>query len=180
MTTAIVFDTETTGLLRPLGNKLSSQPKIIEICCIKIDEDMEIIDTFECFINPKEEISNEITKITGITTDDTKNAKTFEQIYSGLAEFFLGTEILVAHNLPFDRSLLSFELERMDKLRNFPWPIHHICTIQKSLKLEGYRLSLSKLYKIATGKDHTDAHRARGDVLATIDCFKYLAEEEML
>lgn len=180
MTNAIVFDTETTGLPKPLGNKLEDQPKIIEICCVKLDDNLEVIDSYETLINPEQEIEPKITQITGITNDDLKGQRTFKEVYAELAEFFLGVDILVAHNLPFDRSLLSFELERLDKLRNFPWPIHHICTVQKSMKIEGYRLNLGKLYHIATGKEFVDAHRARADVDALCECFRYLIEQKLV
>jgi len=180
MTTAIVFDTETTGLTKPEGTPLGQQPQIIEICCIKLDDDLNEIDSYETFINPGKPIDDEITSITGITNEDVCNAPKFEEIYADLAGFFLGTEILVAHNLPFDRNLLSYELRRMDKLRNFPWPIHHMCTINKAQKLFGYRIKLGDLYKEATGKDHAKAHRARGDVEATIECFTWLANKGVL
>lgn len=180
MTTAIVFDTETTGLTKPLGTPLAKQPQIIEICAIKLNDNLEEIACYETFVNPGKQLDPEITRITGIQDKDVMNAPKFEEIYPGLASFFLGTDILVAHNLPFDRSLLTFELERLEKLRNFPWPIQHICTVNKSMKLEGYRQSLANLYKIATGKEHVKAHRARGDVEATIECFKYLIERNMV
>lgn len=45
---AIVFDTETTGLLKPESAPLSEQPQIIEFAGIKVDFDtLEEIDRLE-------------------------------------------------------------------------------------------------------------------------------------
>lgn len=171
-----VFDTETTGLLKPEASPLDEQPRIIELYGVKIDEEFNMIDEFEVLLNPGAPLDPIITKITGLTDDDLKDAPTFVDIYDDLADFLLGTEEMVAHNLAFDRDMLKHELMRMDKMLNFPWPKNHICTVEQSINIKGYRLKLEQLHQIAVGQGFESAHRAKNDVFALVRCFHYLRE----
>lgn len=174
----LLFDTETTGLLNPSANDVSKQPYIIEICAMKFTDDMELVETYESFIKPPIPISNEITKITKITNEMVKDAPTFSRAYSDIAKSFLGAHTLVAHNLGFDRSMLANELVRIDRLIQFPWPMKHVCTVQSSMSYEGRRINLTKLHKLATGKETIEgAHRAKTDVLALVEGYKFLVKE---
>ena len=60
----ILFDTETTGLLKPSANSVDDQPEIIEMYACAIDEDYNLIREFESFFKPNFPITDEITKIT--------------------------------------------------------------------------------------------------------------------
>lgn len=174
----VFYDTETTGLLKPAANDIKHQPHIIEICVMKFDDDMNHLETFESFIKPPMAISDEITKITKITNEDLKDAPNFASIYPALCDIFLGSRRMVAHNLGFDRSMLANELVRIDRLIRFPWAIEHVCTVERSMSYEGRRLNLTKLHKLATGKETIEgAHRAKTDVLALVEGYKFLLRE---
>lgn len=174
----VFYDTETTGLLVPAANDISKQPHIIEICAMKFTDDMELVDEYSSFIKPPFPISEEITKITKITNEMLKDAPTFAGAYQDIASLFLGAGTMVAHNLGFDRSMLANELVRIDRLIQFPWPMKHVCTVERSMSYEGRRLNLTKLHKMATGKEQIDgAHRAKTDVLALIEGYKFLVKE---
>jgi len=174
----VIYDTETTGLLAPAANDISKQPYIIEICAMKFTNDMELVDEYSSLIKPPIPISDEITKITKISNDMLKDAPSFADVYADIANLFLGASAMVAHNLGFDRSMLANELVRIDRLIQFPWPMRHICTVERSMSYEGRRLNLTKLHKLATGKEQIDgAHRAKTDVLALVKCFEFLRKE---
>lgn len=174
----VFYDTETTGLLKPAANDIKQQPHIIEICVMKFDDDMNHLETFESFIKPPMPISDEITKITKITNEDLKDAPSFAAVYNDIASIFLGARRMVAHNLGFDRSMLANELIRIDRLIRFPWAIEHVCTVERSMSYEGRRLNLTKLHKLATGKETIEgAHRAKTDVLALVEGYKFLLRE---
>ena len=130
----IVFDLETTGLPKAEGSDLDMQPRIIEFGAIKVDDNLEEVDRLEFFCNPGHELDPQIIKITNITDDMLKDKKPFIAHYKDLCEFFIGQREIVAHNLPFDRKVLRFELERVDKLTKFPWPIEHICSSEIFMK----------------------------------------------
>lgn len=176
MKTTILFDTETTGLLVPEINELAAQPYIVDFYAVKIDEDFNILGEIETYVKPPISIPAELTKIHGVSNDTVKDAPTFSELYPKLAEFFLGVDTLVGHNVSYDRSMVANELLRCGKLLNFPWPINHICTVEMSLWIEQRRMNLSNLHAHCTGKPHADAHRAKSDVFALVRCYHWLLE----
>lgn len=177
----IALDTETTGLARPSATELHLQPFMTEICAIKFDNNFVVQDTFLTFVRPPVPIPDEVIKITGITNDMLANAPSFPMIYDDLCNFFLGEKVMFAHNCAFDQSIIKFELQRMAREFNFPWPPHQICTVEASYPIKNKRLKLGQLYEIATGKPEIKgAHRAEADVLAMIECIKFLMENQFI
>lgn len=175
--TIILFDTETTGLLKPDANELKAQPEITEIYASKTN-DLNDWTHLHLLLKPSMPVSAEITRITGITNELLKNKPSFAECYQEIAEFFHGCDEMVAHNLAFDRSMLANELLRIDKVLNFPWPIKHTCTVEKSMHIEQRRLTLTKLHQYATGQSEMlGAHRASGDVEALVKCYIWLKED---
>ena len=171
----IFLDLETTGLLKPFSNDLQNQPEIIEICAIKMDSSFEEIDCLEDLLKPSIPITEIITKINGVSNEMVENKKTFPLMYDKLVDFFLGEEIVVAHNCSFDMGVLQCELTRIAKEFNFPWPPKRVCTVEKTFHIKNRRLKLQELYEMATGKSEIiNAHRARSDVEALIECYKWL------
>ena len=168
----IIFDTETTGLIKPSANDVKDQPYITEIYCLKIDSEGKIIGEFESLVRPPVSLNAEVQRITGLTDDMLKNAPTFAEIVHALSMFFLGTQRVVAHNLAFDKSMLGNELVRVNKLINFPWPIEHICTVEKSMHYEQRRLNLTRLHEyLFNGQGFPNAHRAKNDVMPLYNCY---------
>lgn len=175
-----VYDTETTGLLKPNAVDVKEQPYIAEFYGVTIDEDFQIVKEVETFIKPPIPLSDEITKITGITNEMVANAPTFADVYPELCNLYEGSRCLVAHNASFDVSMLANELIRIDKLIHFPWPQHHICTIERTHHIKGFRLNLQKLHEHLFGKGFKDAHRAKVDVFALVRCFHKLVEDGII
>ena len=146
--TTILFDTETTGLLQPSINELKAQPYIVEFYAVKIDDDFNVLGEFESYIKPPIPIPPEVSKIHGIDDAKVNRCPAFSDLASDLCNFFVGVDTLVAHNLPYDRSMLANELLRCDMLLKFPWPANHVCTVEKSMWIEQRRMNLSKLHEI--------------------------------
>lgn len=174
------FDTETTGLLRPELSELHLQPSLIEIYVCKFDEDFKVYDEFESYVKPLLPIPEVITKITGIDDSMVKHAPSFIEIYDDLCDFFLGEETIFGHNASFDIDIVANELRRVDKLLHFPWPKNHLCTVELSQPINNKRMKLGDLYKLITGKEIQNAHRAKGDVLAMVECLPWLKENGFL
>lgn len=175
----LTFDTETTGLLRPGATELWLQPFIIEIYISKLDDNFKIIDEFETFLKPPVPVSEEITKITGITNDMIAGAPQFIEIYDGLCDFFKGEETIIAHNCTFDINMLVNELKRHNLDHKFPWPKNQICTVEASECIDNKRQSLEKLCALA-GIRYEKGHRAKNDVLMMNQCIKWLKEQELI
>jgi DNA polymerase-3 subunit alpha (Gram-positive type) len=181
----LLFDTETTGLLKPKASPLSSQPEIIEIYALKVQEDVVdgkrtflVLGELESFIKPSKPLPAEIPKITGITDSMLEGAPSFAQLQPKITEFFFGAHRIVAHNLAFDRGMLVNELSRLDKQFHFPWAPSHICTVEKSMKYEQRRLNLTRLHEELFGEGFPGAHRAKNDVLPLYRCYKKMVELE--
>lgn len=178
--TTVIFDTETTGLIKPDECDINAQPSIIEIYLLKLDDNLVKIDDFETLIKPPVPITEEITRITRIDNNDVRNSPSFIKIFDSLAKFMTGVDTLVAHNLAFDRAMLANELVRINKILRFPWPREHICTVEKTMHIEQRRLTLTNLHKNLFGEAFEDAHRAKSDVDALYRCYKELITTRMI
>lgn len=178
---AILFDNETSGLDLPGNAPLADQPNIIEFAGIKVNwKTLEEVERLEFMCKPPAPISDVITNITGIRNSDLADKKPFVAHFSDLQKFYFGTGRMIAHNVGFDRNMLSYEIRRLGKMREFPWPMEHICTVERSYDIEGKRLKQGDLYYKATGKELKGAHRAMADVEGLYEIVKYLRKEGKL
>lgn len=171
MDNIIIFDTETTGLLKPIPTNIKFQPFITEFYACKIDKNLNFVDELETMIKPPIPISEEITKITGISDETVKNAPPFLLCYEKIYNFFKDANYVVGHNVEFDINVLHYELMRHDFDKKFCYPMNHICTIEKSYHYQNKRLKLQQLHEYLFGKQFDSAHRAKYDVMATVRCF---------
>jgi DNA polymerase III epsilon subunit family exonuclease len=94
----VAIDTETTGLS-------AVKHKIIEIAAVKFNSG-KVIDTFSTLIDPRSRIPSKITDITGITTIMVQGKPAFPEIKDQFLQF-IGNEVLVFHNAPFDLKFLK-------------------------------------------------------------------------
>ncbi len=175
----ILFDTETTGFPKASAVSLDLQPRIIEFAAIKVDAKLKIIDQLEFLCNPGIPLEPIITKITGITDEKLKDQKPFGAYYEALCEFFIGESSMLAHNVDFDKTLLKFDLMRLGKECNFPWPWHHICTVEATFHLHNKRLKQQELFEIATGKPANQTHRALDDVMQLYTIVKWIKKQKI-
>ena len=167
----IIFDTETTGLDAPSPAKIEVQPYITEIYAVRLSKDFKFIDDVNRMVKPPVPISEEITKITGITQEMVDKHQPFSNMYDELYELFHGCRYVVGHNISFDLRILRYELFRYDWEYKFNWPKNHICTVESSKHYQNKRLKLMQLHELLFGYEFADAHRAKNDVEATGKCF---------
>lgn len=149
----IIFDTETDGLTKPAAVPLEQQPRLIEFAAMKLNADtLKEESRIQFFVNPGRPLSEECKKITKIGDNDLKDARLFSAHYGMLTKFFLGERQMISHFLSFDRSVMVFELMRLGREFNFPWPPVQTCTVEASKNIKGHNLSLSDLHMLAAGK----------------------------
>lgn len=164
----IVFDTETTGLLLHPHAPLERQPRIINFGAILLD-DGKVVGEESFLINPEQELSAEITKITGYVTADVATQPVFVELLPRIIAAFKGCDLMIAHNLSFDRGMLTNDLRRCFNVNEFPWPPKSLCTVELYREHFGHRPNLKKLYQHVTGKPLAQAHRALDDVKALVE-----------
>lgn len=165
----LVIDWETTGLTLHPSADVKKRPRAIEfgaaLLCRKTGA---ILETAQSMIDPQEEISAEITKITGITNTDVVGAPTFMELLPQLRRLFASADVLVAHNLPFDRTILLGELMRHD-VSDFIMPPRGICTVGLYKDSWGRNPKLIELYAAVMGRPLAQTHRALDDVMALVE-----------
>lgn len=166
-----IFDTETTGIPKHPNAKDEIQPRVIEFGAILANENGEIIDEMSLLLKPIDDkgeqllLEDKITEITGLTDEDLAEAPLFEEKVDDLARFISRADALIAHNLPFDKTMMGLEIDRA-KVIDFPWPEIEICTVQEHADEWGYRPKLTELYEFYTGEKLAQSHRAIEDVKA--------------
>lgn len=173
----IIYDTETTGLIKNSAIPLKNQPHIIELFALRVNRDLEEVGVWHSLFKPPAPLSEETTRITGITDADLAEAPRFATMAGGLSEFFLGARTMIGHNLSYDRDMLAIELRRIGLEYRFPWCPEHICTVEASETLTGFRLNLGDLHERLCGYRFAEAHRAENDVRATHRVLKGLVEK---
>ena len=176
----IVFDTETTDFLAPEIAGAARQPHMIEFACIKLNGELQEVDRLVILMNPKVPIPEAATKVHGYTDETVKSLKPFAAFWKQIATFFIGSTHAVGHNLLFDKNIVHWELIRIGKQMNFPWPPGAICTVEAIQKIKGHRMNLMDLYVELMGETFTGAHSANADVEATMKVFVRMVEKEMI
>jgi DNA polymerase-3 subunit epsilon len=104
----ICLDTETTGLDPAQGHR------IIEICCIELENHVPTGEDFHTLVNPQRDVPEEAARVHGITEDKLVGAPLFAEIADPFLAFIEDSP-LVIHNAEFDLKFLNAEFERISK-----------------------------------------------------------------
>jgi DNA polymerase III epsilon subunit-like protein len=182
-----IFDTETTDLIRNHALPLEKQPQIVEIYANLIEQTGEGKDAtfheykpFHRLFDIGKPIPEITTKITGITDAIVKEAggRPFSESATLVRHAVLDVDRLVAHNLSYDKGMLTFEFAR-SKVKIDKWP-QLVCTVESTEHFKGFRLNLSKLHEHLFGEKFEGAHRAKADVDALTRCYKRLVTDGVI
>lgn len=167
---ALIFDVETTGLIDNHTLPLDRQPEIIEFfgCLADLDSG-EVLEELDQLIKPKAKtLDPKIKRITHLNEDMLADKPSFKDVAPRIKDLIGKSEAVIAHNLSFDMEMVDLEFERLGE--KVQWPATRICTVEQSLHLQGKRLTLSSMYELLFGKAFPDAHRAKSDVQALMQC----------
>jgi len=155
----VVFDLETTGL--DLVND-----RIIQISYIKIYPDGKE-ERENLLVYPQRPIPDEVSELTGITTDLVEDAPTFEELAPRLNEVFKGCDFAGFNSNHFDIPMLAEEFLRAEI--DFGFSSARLIDAQTIFhKME--KRNLAAAYKFYCGRkmeDDFEAHRADQDAEAT-------------
>ena len=148
------------------GSKLDKH-QIIEIAALKVKNGV-IVDSFESLVYAKE-INPHITEITGISTEETKNAPKLQEVLDSF-KLFLNDAIFVAHDVKFDYNFISGS---MQKLGMGPLFNRALCSLALAERtIVSYRYGLSYLNEFLHLNPTATHHRAMSDVKTTYELFK--------
>ena len=167
----VSIDLETTGLLY-------KEDGIIELAAVKFRDGKEV-NSFHTYINPGREIPERITELTGITSEQIKNAPCFDDICQEVLDF-IGEDVLMAHHISFDyaflkRAVVNYVPSGWTKEHGFERKGIDTLKIARTFlpTLESRSLgALCKHYAIPL-----DAHKALEDARATALLYVKLWEE---
>lgn len=155
----VVFDLETTGL--DIVND-----RIIQLSFIKVYPDGKE-ERGDHLINPGKHIPEMITELTGIDDEKVKDAPSFKQISTTLAETFKGCDFAGFNSNRFDVPMLAEEFLRAGI--DFDFSKCRLIDAQAIFhKME--RRNLAAAYKFYCGRkmeEDFEAHRANQDTEAT-------------
>lgn len=154
----VVFDLEATGL-----NKKSD--RIISIGILKYLPGEKQPVRKRYLLNPGVPIPAESTRVHGITDEDVKDAPTFAAIAAHLEDLLKDADLAGYNIIGYDIPLLCEEFARAH--RPFDVEKRRVLDVQKIFFNKEPR-TLEAALRFYCGEEHTDAHDALGDVLATV------------
>lgn len=133
---ALIFDVETTGLIK----HGEPYPHIIQLSFVLFDTiENQSIMTYDTIVRPSEEIvlSDKIKELTGIKEEDIVNGTHIVQVLGIFFEMIKIADVIVGHNIDFDKKMIALEVMRM-------------CPILKTK--DDIHISLSHLFNEKKGK----------------------------
>lgn len=157
----VAIDVETTGL--------EDDAEIIEVG-LAIVENGVVTDTWQTLVKPQKRIPRDIAIMTGISNDMVADAPCWAEIEDELLAQVEG-KLLIAHNYPFDKGRLEFQLGRS---LTASWLDSH-----DMAKLFLPTLSSYKLMAIASHLHipDTNHHRALNDAIVCAQVFLRILDE---
>jgi len=178
MKTGICFDTETTDLLSPRTASIIHQPFMTEIYLCKYDlETLKPVDEFTTLFNIPIPVPEHIVRITNITDEMLIGKPVFSEVARKIFEFCEDSDVVLGQNIMFDLEIIHHSCVRYGVEQFEPKYKEKICTVEMSYPMNNKRTKLGDLYHMATGKKIDGAHRAKADVLATLEVYKWLVSE---
>ena len=179
----VLFDLETTGLS-------SKTDEITQVCfkfIAKTGNNIKELEVFTSFIRTSKTISEEVSQLTGIKSEDVVGAPIFEDVYNNIMKlvddyykkYGISNCIWVAHNgYRFDFPILYRYIVGLKTKISVVSSLKHWCVdsldlircCEWSSKLES--LSLGSVYEYLVGKPMEISHQADADVKAMFEIFK--------
>lgn len=194
----LVFDTETTGL--PKRRNASTKcpedfPYVVQLSFILYDVDKQQVDTIGDYIiklPDNVEIEEGAVRVHGISKDRSQNEGIpMEVAYEQFAYAYDQADLLVAHNLVFDRDLMIVEATRNGYNPCFNSNTEEYCTMMNTINLcRLERVSqrtgnvyykypkLSELHNNLFGYVPDGLHDSLSDILCCLRCYFKLTHDK--
>lgn len=185
----LFFDTETDGLVNPNQDHTHpSQPHLVQLGMVLCDESGAEWSTVELIVRPDGYvIPDGAARVHGITTAIARSAGVPLAIavatFTNLRSIAAG---IVAHNLPFDETVMKASIHRTGRTPSHPGPSNRQCTMTlaspvcaipptEKMKAAGFNKfkqpSLTEAHKHLFGEEFKGAHGALADARACCRVF---------
>lgn len=187
----LIIDCETTGLPKnwkaPISN-LENWPRVIQAAWARYDRNGQHIESKARLIRPEGfTIPDQARQVHGITTERAlAEGQKLAAVLSELSAAASECEIIVAHNIRFDESVLSAEYLRLKTRPPFSGK-KRVCTMTETAEFcriqgpYGYKWpTLSQLHWELFKSGYEEAHDAGADVAACAKCFFELKRRQVL
>ncbi len=186
----LIFDTETTGMVtwnEPPDHP--SQPDLVQLAMLLIERDDWSIKTRSSFIVQLAngvKIDAEAEATHGISAADCERYGVAPIVaVSVFNQLCMQADVIVAHNISFDRSIMLTALHRLGNKPDRMDGKDLVCTKEATtdvLKLPGkygkYKWpTLAEAYRHYTGLEIEGAHDALADTLACLEVYRALVSE---
>jgi DNA polymerase-3 subunit epsilon len=161
----VVFDCETTGF------GFSSGDRIVEFSALELINGEQTGQFLNALVNPRRHIPDKVAQIHGICNETVHGCPDFAHYADALIDF-IGSDVMVIHNAPFDIGFLNAELALAGK------PAYSIgqtiCTLKRARILwPKEKNNLADVAKrLGIKVDKAKLHSAYGDTLLLADVFK--------
>ena len=189
-TLALVFDTETTGLWQkrlPLTH--ASQPRLVQLGCILADAH-HTHAVVSLIVRPDDfDVPEDAAAIHGFRTEYARRVGVPLESALGLFQSLVnGADVLVCHNVEFDKNVLLRELSAVG-LGNLFAGREFACTMKLAtpvckmlpMRFGEYKWpSLKEAYQLAFGEELDGAHDAFKDAKATLRLWRWLQHNPRL
>lgn len=192
----LVFDTETTGLPKnmkatPNITNIDDWPYLVQLSYILYDtyaKRVVVVHDHIIQVPSNVHITEDSTRIHGITNEMSKNfGMKVEEVILVFMEHFRQADLVVAHNVEFDKKIIMSELIRMQE-NNWSNELSisrkYYCTMQESIELCNITAytkkdkkeyikfpSLLELCNHLFQYEPKNLHNSLNDVLVCLQCF---------
>lgn len=160
--------------------------EIIEFGAVKVDDELNITDTFSTLVMPKigKRLCSKVKELTGLSLDELKQGVTFAQAVESFTEFASNSVIMTWGTSDIHALIENFHCFFGDRHITF---LHKYCDIQeyceKSMGLydKSAQMGLSVCAeKLGVEFCEDDQHRAVADAVLSLKCIKELIDRNPL
>jgi len=189
----LIFDTETTGMVKwKQPPEHPGQPDLVQLAMLLVERDDWSIKTQASFIvqlAPGVRIEPEAEATHKISAADCERYGVAPVVAVSLFnQLCMQADVIVAHNISFDQSIMLTALHRLGKKPNRMDGKALVCTKEATtdvLKLPGkydsYKWpTLAEAYRHYTGQEIEGAHDALADTQACLTVYRALVSEGVL
>jgi DNA polymerase-3 subunit epsilon len=187
---ALIFDTETTGMVKwKEPPEHPGQPDLVQLAMLLIEREDWSVKTRACFVVQLADgvrIEPEAEATHGISREDCDRYGVAPVVAVSLFnQLCMQADVIVAHNISFDRSVMQTALFRLGNKPDRMEGKSLVCTKEATtdvLKLPGkygnYKWpTLAEAYRHYTGLEIEGAHDALADTLACLEVYRALVSE---